>query len=107
MAEAPAGGPDETAAEGKTRSASQAPTARLGLASLLLCGVLGCAGGPPGELKQIRFAEQVLGTAEEEVAWNFHALLEYRSTDNDPPTGFATSGGTSGGAGDERAKPAS
>lgn len=89
MAQTPATGHHGTAAEGQQRLASRAPTIRLGLAAFLLCSVLGCTGGPSGELKQIRFAEQILGTAEEELAWNFHALLEYKSTDNDVPTGGA------------------
>ena len=69
-----------------------------GLLALLLGGLLGCAGGPVSEPKHLRFAEQVLGTAEEELAWNFHALLEYKNTDNDLPAAPADTRPTPGGA---------
>lgn len=55
------------------------------LAAIALASLAGCATFPPAEPKQLRFAEQVLGTNREELDWNFHALLEYKSTDNDLP----------------------
>ncbi len=56
------------------------------LLALALATLAGCASYPPGEHKPLRFAEDVLGTNREELEWNFHSLLEYKSTDNEVPT---------------------
>lgn len=61
------------------------------LAALTLATLAGCASFPPAEHKPLRFAENMLGTNREELEWNFHSLLEYRSTDNEVPTSLSGS----------------
>lgn len=49
-------------------------------AAMLLTG---CASALPAKEKNIRHAEVLIGTNREEIEWNFHSLLEYKSNDND------------------------
>ena len=56
--------------------------ARFSSALMFILAIAGCASTPPAEKKQLRYAEEVLGTNREELEWNFHSLLEYKSNDN-------------------------
>lgn len=47
--------------------------------------VTGCASALPAKDKNLRYAEALIGTNREEIEWNFHSLLEYKSNDNDIP----------------------
>lgn len=48
-----------------------------------------CASALPAKDKNIRYAEELIGTNREEIEWNFHSLLEYKSNDNDIPRSSA------------------
>lgn len=48
-----------------------------------------CASALPAKDKNIRYAEALIGTIREEIEWNFHSLLEYKSNDNDIPRSSA------------------
>ncbi len=55
-----------------------------GIILLFLCSIniIGCVSIPSHD-KNIRYAETVIGTNREEVEWNFHSVLEYKSDDNE------------------------